>query len=183
MADGSGEEDEKRRPNPPPVEFLKPDEAPPPLPPRDQPPAAWVPRPEDFRAPASWTSQQPGGAPGASNLPRIAGVLLLVSAVLGMAGAVYNAVNLPSPSDYANFTQNNTPSIVAILQICGLVSIWAQAMAMLGGIMAFQRMNWKLTLVCAIFSLATLGIVYFEASLVGVVALLFTIRARPYFLS
>ena len=100
-----------------------------------------------------------------------------------MAGAVYNAVNLPSPSDYANFTQNNTPSIVAILQICGLVSIWAQAMALLGGIMAFQRMNWKLTLVCAIFSLATLGIVYFEASLVGVVALLFTIRARPYFLS
>lgn len=182
MADGSGEEDERRRPKPPPVEFVKPDEAPAPLPPRDQPPAAWVPRPEDFRAPAPWTPQ-PGGAPGASNLPKIAGALLLVSAVIGMAGSAYNAVTLPSPSDYANFTQNNTPAVVATLQICGLISIWAQAMALLGGVMALQRMNWKLTLVCAIFSLATLGIIYFEASLVGVVALLFTIRARPYFLS
>ena len=182
MADGSGDEDERRRPSPPPVEFLKPHEAPAPLPPRDQPPAAWVPRPEDFRSPASWRPP-PGGAPAASNLPRIAGALLLASAVIGMAGSVYNAVTLPSVSDYANFTQNNTPAVVATAQICGLISIWAQAMALLGGIMAFQRMNWKLTLVCAIFSLATLGFVYFEASLVGALALLVTIRARPFFLS
>ena len=182
MGEESGEGDDKRRPTPPPVEFMKPGEAAGPLPPRDQSPAAWVPRPEDFRGPASWTPT-PRTAPGASNLPRVAGILLLLSATIGMAGAVYNAVNLPSPADYANFTQSNTPVIVATLQICGLISIWAQGMALLGGIMAFQRMNWKLTLVCAMFSLATLGFFSLEASVIGLVALFMTIRARPFFLT
>lgn len=99
-----------------------------------------------------------------------------------MAAALYNVLLLPSPEEYANFTQNNSPVELAVLQICGLISIWGQAMALLGGIMAFQRMNWKLTAVCAVASLATLGF-YFEASLVGVVALFVTMRARPHFLS
>jgi hypothetical protein len=56
-------------------------------------------------------------------------------------------------------------------------------MALLGGIMALQRMNWKLTFVCALASVATLGFFYVEASIVGVIALFVTIRARPHFLS
>ena len=72
---------------------------------------------------------------------------------------------------------------LAAAQLCGLLSIWAQGMALLGGIMAFQRMNWKLTVVCAIFSLATLGFFFVEGSLVGFLALILTIRARPYFVS
>jgi hypothetical protein len=110
-------------------------------------------------------------------------VLLLVSAILGMAGSIYLAVHLPSVAQYANITRNNSPVMLAVGQICGLVSIWAQAMALLGGIMALQRMNWKLTFVCALASVATLGFFYVEASIVGVIALFVTIRARPHFLS
>lgn len=181
MANGSTDEDLKKRPSPPPVEFLRPGEEQAPLPPRDQPPAAWVPRPEDYQAPQGW--RPPTTPPsGASNLPKIAGVLLVLSAVLGMAGAIYSAVNLPSVSDYANFT-NGSPAVLAAGQVCGLISIWSQAMALLGGVMAFQRLNWKLTLVCAIFSLATLGYFFFEASLVGILALIFTVRARSSFIT
>jgi len=100
-----------------------------------------------------------------------------------MAGAIYQAVALPSVAEYTNFTQRNSPTTVALLQICGLISIWSQGLAFLGGVMAFQRMNWKLTLVCAIFSLATLGFFYVEGSLIGLVGLIVTIRARPYFLT
>lgn len=183
MPDETDEEAQKRRQSPPPVEFLKPGETQAPLPTRDQPPAAWVPRPEEYQPPRSWTPPARPTAAGGPNLPKIAGALLIVAAVLGMAGSVYNAVTLPSVSEYRNFTQNNSPAYVAALQICGLLSIWSQAMAFLGGIMAFQRMNWKLTLVCAIFSLATLGFFLFEASLIGFIALLVTIRARPFFVT
>ena len=183
MADEPGEEEQKKRSSPPPVEFLKPGETQGPLPPRDQLPAAWVPRPEEYQRPTSWIPPTSSAPRAPSNLPKIAGVLLIVSAAVGMSGAIYNAVTLPSPAEYANFTQGNSPTTVALLQICGLISIWSQGLAFLGGVMAFQRMNWKLTLVCAIFSLATLGFFYVEGSLIGLVGLIVTIRARPYFLT
>ena len=182
MAGNSGEDEPRKRPAPPPVEFLRPGEEQAPLPARDQPPAAWVPRPEDYR-PGVASPRPPGPSGVASNLPKIAGALLIVSAALGMAGSIYSAVNLPTASEYANFTQTNSAVTIAEIQICGLISIWAQAMALLGGVMAFQRMNWKLTLVCGIASLATLGFFYFEASVVGAIALIVVFRARPYFLS
>lgn len=183
MAEASGEEEPKKRPSPPPVEFLKPGETQGPMPPRDQLPAAWVPRPEEYQRPTSWIPPTSSAPRAPSNLPKIAGVLLIVSAVVGMAGAIYQAVALPSVAEYTNFTQRNSPTTVALLQICGLISIWSQGLAFLGGVMAFQRMNWKLTLVCAIFSLATLGFFYVEGSLIGLVGLIVTIRARPYFLT
>lgn len=180
MADGD-EPEEKKRPSPPPLEFLQPGESQAPLPPRDQP-AAWVPRPEDYQPQPPWRPP-PTPRPGASNLPRIAGVLLAASAILGMSGAIYGALNLPSVEQYRNITQDpNGTALLAASQICGLISIWSQAMALLGGVMAYQRMNWKLTVVCAIFSLLTLGFL-FEASLIGVLALIITIRARRYFIT
>jgi len=179
MAGDSSEEAEKRRQSPPPVEFVRPSEAQGAAPPRDQPPAAWVPRPEDYQVPPGWAG--PAARPvGPSNLPKIAAVFLLLSGILGMAGAIINAVSLPSVSDYANFT-NSSPEVLAVSQICGLISIWSQALAILGGVMAWQRMNWKLTLVCAIFALFTLGYFLVDASLVGLVGLILTVLARRYF--
>src|SRR6059058_1804224 len=160
MADDPSEEEEKRRQSPPPVEFVRPSETQGPAPPRDQPPAVWVPRPEDYQVPPGWAG--PAARPvGPSNLPKIAAVFLLLSGILGMAGAIINAVSLPSVSDYANFT-NSSP----------------EALAILGGVMAWQRMNWKLTLVCAIFALFTLGYFLVDASLVGLVGLILTVLAR-----
>ena len=129
--------------------------------------------------PPGWAG--PAARPvGPSNLPKIAAVFLLLSGILGMAGAIINAVSLPSVSDYANFT-NSSPEVLAVSQICGLISIWSQALAILGGVMAWQRMNWKLTLVCAIFALFTLGYFLVDASLVGLVGLILTVLARRYF--
>src|SRR6266581_1797190 len=138
----------------------------------DSPPPVEFVRPDEEQAPLSPRDQ-----------PKIAGVLLVLAGVVGMAGAIYNAVTLPSVAEYADFVNNNTPELVAVLQICGLVSIWSQALAILGGVMAFKRMNWRLTLVCAVFSLFTLGIFYFEASAIGLLGLIVTVLARPYFVT
>ncbi len=142
-------EDQRRRDSPPPVEFVRPNEEQAPLPARDQP-AAWVPRPEDYRPPDQWTppARPP---PGRSNLPKLAGLLLILAGVVGMAGAIYSALTV-SVADYVEFVNSTPPEIVTILSICSLISVWSQALAILGGVMAFQRMNWRLTLVCAVFS-------------------------------
>jgi len=95
---------------------------------------------------------------------------------------VYQAVNLPSVAEYANFTLNNTAEVIAFNQICGLISIWAQIAALLGGVMALQRVNWRLALVCAVFAPLTLGFI-FEASFLGVLGLLLLVRARNEFVS
>jgi len=173
-------EDQRRRDSPPPVEFVRPNEEQAPLPARDQP-AAWVPRPEDYRPPDQWTppARPP---PGRSNLPKLAGLLLILAGVVGMAGAIYSALTV-SVADYMEFVNSTPPEIVTILSICSLISVWSQALAILGGVMAFQRMNWRLTLVCAVFSLFTLGIVYFEASAIGLLGLIVTVLARPYFVT
>src|SRR5438093_13262229 len=105
MAGDSSDEEGKRRQTPPPVEFVRPSEAQGPAPPRDQPPAAWVPRPEEFGPPP----QQP--FPGAwpqvaprTTRPTIGGALVLISRPPGMV------------STYLIFTQPLTAADVAAIQ-------------------------------------------------------------------
>src|SRR5438034_10342378 len=75
---GPDDEEQKKRPSPPPVEFVKPGEAPAPLPPRDQPPAAWVTRPEDYLRQVAPPPQL--RAPG--QIHRVAGILLMLSVLV-----------------------------------------------------------------------------------------------------
>src|SRR2546422_7075441 len=105
MASDPSEDEKRRRDSPPPVEFVRPSETQGPPPPRDQPPAAWVPRPEDYQVPPSWAGPAPRPV-GPSNLPKIAAVFLLLSGILGMAGAIANAVVRPPPSAYSDVTNN-----------------------------------------------------------------------------
>src|SRR2546428_4236702 len=127
MASDPSEDEKRRRDGPPPVEFVRPSETQGLAPPRDQPPAAWVPRPEDYQVPPSWAG--PTARPvGPSNLPKIAAVFLLLSGILGMAGAIAKAVSPPSAPPYADFP-NNSPAYVPTLPICRPVALLAQAPA------------------------------------------------------
>jgi hypothetical protein len=180
MADTDSGADKKRQ-EPPPIEFLKPGEAQTP-PPQPQQPVAWVTRPEDYQRPA----YAQGPAPprqlpqGTGRLARIAGVILLLAGAFGIAAVVFASLTpLPVP-DYVNLSKDATT--YAVNQVCGIIVIWAQALAVLGGIMALQRMNWKLTLVCAIFAMLTIGFTY-EASFLGMVGFILVVMSRKEFLS
>src|SRR2546422_4510843 len=121
MADAPGEDEKKKRQPPPPVEFLRPGETQAPLPARGQTPAAWVPRPEEYQRPTSWMPPS-SAAPATSNLPKVAGGLLIISPGGGMSGGIYNAVTVPSLAEHAHLTPGNLPATVALLPICGLLS-------------------------------------------------------------
>src|SRR3989475_12271416 len=104
MAGDSSDEEEKRRQNPPPVEFVRPSEAQGPAPPRDQPPAAWVPRTEEFGPPPQqpFPGAWPQAAPRTTR-PIIGRALLIISGLLGQV------------SKYLIFTPPLTAPAVAAL--------------------------------------------------------------------
>src|SRR2546430_16957639 len=54
MADEPGEDEQKKRQSPPPVEFLRPGETKAPLPARVLLPDAWVPLPVEYQSTTSW---------------------------------------------------------------------------------------------------------------------------------
>lgn len=181
MADSDASGTDKKRQEPPPIEFLKPGETQTP-PQEPQQPVAWVTRPEDYQRPSYAPAQaQPRPAPqGTGRMARIAGVVLLLSGIFGVASVVYLSLTPLPVSDYINLTGD--PATYTLNQICGIIVIWAQAAAILGGIMALQRINWKLTLVCAILATLTLGFT-FEASFLGMVGFILVIMARKEFYS
>ena len=181
MADTDSGGTDKKRQEPPPLEFLKPGEAQTP-PPQPQQPVAWVTRPEDFQKPAYPQGPAPPrqGAEGSGRRARLAGIVLLLAGVFGIAG-VLSASLTPMPlPDYANIS--NDTGLYMLNQVCGIVVIWAQAAAILGGVMALQRLNWKLTLVCAILATLTIGFTY-EASFLGMVGFILVVMSRKEFLS
>src|SRR2546430_16959663 len=123
MAGDSSDEEEKRRQSPPPVEFVRPSEAQGPAPPRDQPPAAWVPRPEEFGPPP----QQP--FPGAwpqvappTTRPLTGRALLITSGLLGRV-STYLICTHPLTAAAAAAIQNitardltaNAPLVLSLL--------------------------------------------------------------------
>jgi hypothetical protein len=182
MADADSGGPEKKRPESPPIEFLKPGEtqAPPPEP---QQPAAWVTRPEDYQRPQYSTAPAPPrpAATGSARRAHLAGILLILAGIVGVGETILASLTPLSAADYANLSSNATS--YALSQICAIVTVWAQAAALLGGIMAFQRMNWKLTFVCAVFAMLTGGYFLFEASFLGMIGFILVIVGRKEFLS
>ncbi len=189
MADSDSTSPDKKRQQPPPIEFLKPGEEPAAPPPQERPAAAWVTRPEDYQRPLyPQPPAPPRTAAGPGNTARLAGILLILGAVVSVTSFLLSSLTPMSPSDYANFTSDQT--VYALNQVCALVVIWAQALMAIGGIMAFLRMNWRMTVGVAFlsmlllggFALAVLDPLLLGAAFLGVVGFVLTVMAKKEFL-
>ncbi len=156
MADSDSTSPDKKRQEPPPLEFMKPGEAAATPPPSDRP-AAWVTRPEDYQQPVYAQPPAPPrtGQPAAGNRARIAGIVLFAAAAASAASFLIASLTPLSPSDYANATSDL--SVYELNQVCGLMVIWSQAAMAIGGIMVFQRMNYRLSVGLSFFALILLG--------------------------
>jgi hypothetical protein len=171
------------------VEFLKPGETPREFPPQEQRPAAWVPRPEDYLRPPMTPPVAPGGTRGV--LHRVAGLLLALSGLVAMAWTVAAAVEFLTPAEYANLTEDVTPILWATSQVCALLGIWAQAVAILAGAMAFSRLHWRFAVTCAIIATVLIGGTavafgnpyYGGAAVLGLIGVALLTRGRQEFVS
>ena len=190
MADSDSTEPEKKRPEPPPIEFVKPGEAQSQQPSQERPPVAWVTRPEDFQRPQYQQPQAPtrtAGAPG--NAARMAAILLILAATVSAGYFVLLSITPVSVSDYINGTSD--PTLYAISQVCSIFALWGQAIMVLAGIMAWQRLNWRITVGCAFismmllggFALATLDAVALGSAFLGFIGFFLSVTARKEFVS
>ncbi len=193
MADDGSTPPDKKRQEPPPIEFLKPGEEQPAQPSDQRQPAAWVTRPEDYQRPQYPPPPAPPrtAAGGNPTRPRVAGILLIVAAAGSVASLLIASFPPLTPAQYASFNYTNDTASYAINQVCNLFVIWAQAIMVLGGIMAYQRMNWRLTVSCGFlsmlliggFALAVLDPIMLASSFLGIVGFILTVMAKQDFLS
>jgi len=180
MASDPSEDEVKRRDSPPPVEFVRPSEAQGQAPPRDQAPAAWVPRPEEFGQPQQpFPPAWPQVAPRTGR-PIIGGVLLIISGLIGMVSTYLIFTQPLTPADIRTI-QNMTAGDLAANALLVFAVVYAQAFAILGGIMAIQRKNWKLAVVCGVVSLFNFGF-FLIGSFLGLAGLIAIITARRDFI-
>ena len=181
MAGDSSDEDAKRRQSPPPVEFVRPSEAQGPAPPRDQTPAAWVPRPEEFGQPPQQPFPQawPQVAPRTTR-PIIGGALLIISGLLGMVSTYLIFTQPLTAADVASI-QNMTAGDLTANALLVFAVVYAQAFAILGGIMAIQRKNWKLAVLCGVVSLLNFGF-FLIGTFLGLAGLIAIITSRRDFI-
>jgi len=151
------------------------------MPPPSPSPAAWVPRPEDFERPGPPVA--PRLSRGPRSLSKAAGICMFLAGAIGIAGSVYSVLFPLSDAALANLTAGIDPATLTLIYVCGLASVYAQAFAVLGGILAFQGANWKLAVVCGFASLLTIGFVFIESSVLGGIGLLLVFLARREFVS
>lgn len=195
MADSDSTSPDKKRQEPPPIEFLKPGQEQPAPPPEQRPPAAWVTRPEDYQRPQYAQGPAPprAGPRGAGKNARIAGLLLILAAALSAGWLLFNSLTPLSVSDYANFSKDT--GAYALNQVCSMFVVWGQAIMALAGIMAYQRLNWRMTVSCALVSLMLLGgfavlvlaavldPLVIAAAILGLVGFVLTVTAKDEFVS
>ncbi len=191
MADSDSTPPDKKRQEPPPIEFVRPGEAQPAPPPEQRPSAAWVTRPEDYQRPQYAQPPAPPRtqAQGTGTRPRIAGILLILAGAISAAVLIANSMTIPSIADFQNATSD--ASLYALAQMCSIMVIWGQAIIVLAGIMSFRGLNWRMTMSAAFFAMILLGgfaIAFLDpisivAAAVGVIGFALTVTSRAEFVS
>lgn len=166
----------RRRDEPPPLEFRRPDEGTPAAAPPERP-AAWVTRPEDYGLPP---------APVPRERPRfgrsgVAGIFLILTALIGVA-LTWVLLTTPLTPEEEQLVANMTAEERAANLMLTLIVLYSQPAALLGGVMALQKKNWKLAVVCSVFALASF-FVFVVAGFLSVAALLLILTARQEFTS
>lgn len=174
------EPSDKKRQEPPPIEFLRPGETQAPPPAQPQAPVAWVPKPEDFQRRPVPQPAPVARAPG--NRGTFAGVCLIISALLGFAGIVRIYLIPVTLQDYYNYTNSSQTDLISNGAIQTLV-VWPQVFGILGGVMALQRKNYRLAAACAFVSTANIFSPFFLGTLAGLLGLMILISARREFTS
>ncbi|MCK5397406.1 MAG: hypothetical protein KAJ33_04075 [Thermoplasmata archaeon] len=121
--------------------------------------------------------------------PIIAGVLLIVVAIMGLIvalvfmGAVdiglglFDEYLVEDPTGTATGMVNLIQNIV---MVCGIIFMIFTLLALLGGIMSIQRKKWGFALMGAIFGIFTVGY-YGIGSMLSIVALILIIISKDEF--
>lgn len=118
--------------------------------------------------------------PQRTSRPLIAGILLIIAGLDGIIlGGILAALGGSLAATMGAFPGGE--EIGGIFVVCGIILIIFGILALLGGIMAATRKNWAIALIGSIFGLFCLGLFFFEASILSLVALILIAISKDEF--
>jgi hypothetical protein len=116
--------------------------------------------------------------------PLIAGILLIISGILGLVTWIAALSIDSSMIDLSMMElQNMTISpdqLKALINICALIGIIFSILPLLGGILCIQKKAWIGAFVCSIFGLFTVG-PFFVSSILSLVSLVLIVMSKEQF--
>ena len=116
--------------------------------------------------------------------PLIAGILLLISGILGILTWIAAlSIDLSMIDLSMMELQNMTFSpdqLKAIINICALIGIIFSVLPILGGILCIQKKAWIGAFICSIFGLFTIG-PFFISSILALIALVLIVMSKEQF--
>lgn len=115
--------------------------------------------------------------------PFIAGILLIIAGVIAILSWIPFITGDETLITFAieNFDMNMTrEQIRQAFVLCGSIEIVLSIFVILGGILAFQRKIWMLTVVCSIIGLFTIG-QFIAASGLSLIALILLLISKQEF--
>lgn len=151
----------------------------PPYYPQYQPPPQQPPYQPPYQPPTYGPPGPPMGPPKTSK-PLIAGIFLIIA---GIEGLIIGGIVAALGGTFAA-TMEEIPGgegFGGIFVVCGIVFMIFGILALLGGIMSATRKNWAIALIGSIFGLFCLGLLFFEASLLSLIALILIAISKDEF--
>jgi len=126
---------------------------------------------------------QPQQVPGFLSTTRTASILFLISGLDGLLSAIYLLYNLDLLVQ--EFLSMGYPYTAEQIRAAYLIVIAfffvASALTLVGAYFAHEKRHFRLVAVCGFFSLFTLGLIFLEASFLGLLGLIATFRAKREF--
>ena len=148
-----------------------------------------IPEPMPMMPPAPMPMMPPAPLQPETMKPVIAGVLLIVVAVMALMvalvfmGAVdigLGALDEIVAEDTTGTATGMVDMLQGILMVCGIIFLVFALLAMLGGIMSIKRKSFGFAIVGAIFGIFTLG-PYALGSILSIVALVLILLSKDEF--
>lgn len=118
--------------------------------------------------------------PQRTSRPLIAGILLIIA---GMEGIIMGGILAALGGTFAA-SMGGLPGgeeFGVLFVVCGIIFMIFGILALIGGIMSATRKNWTIALVGSIFGLFCLGLIFFEASILSLVALILIAISKDEF--
>lgn len=115
----------------------------------------------------------PASADARTSRSVIGGILVMISGLIGIIEGVWIASATEEFADYFREMMGDVfPGIEGVFLVCGGIFMVIGLVALIGGFFAFRKRHWGIAIVGGIFSLFTLGIVFFEGSILGLIGLI-----------
>lgn len=112
----------------------------------------------------------------------VGGIFVMISGLIGIVEGVWIAsVAGELSANLERMLGGTFTGIESVFVACGVIWIIIGLVALIGGFFAFRKKHWGIAILGGVFALFTLGIVFFEGSILGLIGLILIAISKDEF--